>query len=538
MLKLDPQIAAIFQAQWRSRSHQGFRYRWIFYLTAAVWHALFVLFAWLLASVIPELDPGQVHRGMSWGLMAGMFFWQVAPVMMGGSGSSIDLKKLLVYPIAERKLLQIEVLLRLSSGTEVIILLLGAAVGVLRHPQIAGWRVVTLLLFIAMNLALSVGVRDLLERLLARKGVREVVVLLLVSLSALPRFAMSIITPEMWTQNAVVRSLRNLPGLPWPWEAHAAFVSGGGAWWSFPAVLFWLAVSAWFAQRQFHRRLAWDQAEQTAAPSVEKSSPWTRLTDLFFAWPSMVFPDPLAALLEKELRSLSRSPRFRIVFFMGFSFGLVVWAPLSFGRQRSGFMAENFLVVVSLYAALLLGDILFWNCFGFDRKAIQNYLVAPVKFSTVLLAKNLAALYFLLVEITAVAVVCAALRLNLDLQRLLDAYAVALMLGVYMLTAGNLTSVRSPRPVDPSQSWRQASTGRAQLMMLLVYPVIGIPITLAFLARYAFESNVAFYLVVASGYAVGVAAYLASMESALESVQMGQERLVGQLTRGEGPIAG
>ena len=43
----------------------------------------------------------------------------------------------------------------------------------------------------------------------------------------------------------------------------------------------------------------------------------------------------MEAQLEKELRFLSRAPRFRLVFMMGFSFGLLIWAPMAFGRATS-----------------------------------------------------------------------------------------------------------------------------------------------------------------------------------------------------------
>ncbi len=33
---------------------------------------------------------------------------------------------------------------------------------------------------------------------------------------------------------------------------------------------------------------------------------------------------------------LARSPRFRLVFLMGFSFGLLIWLPLAFGNKNPG----------------------------------------------------------------------------------------------------------------------------------------------------------------------------------------------------------
>ena len=88
--------------------------------------------------------------------------------------------------------------------------------------------------------------------------------------------------------------------------------------------------------------------------------------------PSRLLPDPIGILVEKEVRFLSRAPRFRLVFFMGFTFGLIIWLPLLLrGGQPAGFFGQNLLSLVSLYACLLLGEVLFWNSFGFDRQALH-----------------------------------------------------------------------------------------------------------------------------------------------------------------------
>ena len=54
--------------------------------------------------------------------------------------------------------------------------------------------------------------------------------------------------------------------------------------------------------------------------------------DRLYRFPSLLWRDPLAAIVEKELRSLARTPRFRMVFVMGFTFGVMVWLPMILGR--------------------------------------------------------------------------------------------------------------------------------------------------------------------------------------------------------------
>jgi ABC-2 type transport system permease protein len=91
--------------------------------------------------------------------------------------------------------------------------------------------------------------------------------------------------------------------------------------------------------------------------------------------------------------------------------------------------------------------------------------------------------------------------------------------------------------VNPTQSWKSASAGRLQALLLLIYPVLSIPVVLAFLARYAFESELAFYAVLSVGLSVGVAIYWVSRDSAIEALETRKEKFLGALTASEGPIS-
>jgi hypothetical protein len=71
---------------------------------------------------------------LSTGLFFVMLYWQLAPVISAGFGASLDLSKLLIYPIPRRKLFAVEVMLRLTNCAEMLILVAGAAVGLMRNP--------------------------------------------------------------------------------------------------------------------------------------------------------------------------------------------------------------------------------------------------------------------------------------------------------------------------------------------------------------------------------------------------------------------
>src|SRR5262249_17881179 len=162
---------------------------------------------------------------------------------------------------------------------------------------------------------------NLLERMLGRKRLREVILVLLVMVGALPQFM--IVTGsarplfrQMFSENSSVL---------WPWEAAARIALGGPAAAAWVALLAATALAYLFRRWQFESNLRFDaQAAQATTLSASAFAEESWSARLFRA-PSLLLPDPVGAIVEKELRTLSRTPRFRLVFIMGFTFGIVVW---------------------------------------------------------------------------------------------------------------------------------------------------------------------------------------------------------------------
>jgi ABC-2 type transport system permease protein len=193
--------------------------------------------------------------------------------------------------------------------------------------------------------------------------------------------------------------------------------------------------------------------------------------------------------------------------------------------------------MVAAYSLLILGDVVFWNVFGFDRSAAQLYFLTPSPFSMALAGKNVAAAIFVLLEVTGVGVVWTLLRMPLNPDMLVEAYAVTIVLTLYLLGAGNLASVSYPRPVNPERSTGAASSGRARLLLLLAYPVIALPVLLAYGAEYAFRSRLAFYIVLAFAAALGAAFYWVALGSAAAKSQRCREQFTESLAQSEGPVS-
>jgi ABC-2 type transport system permease protein len=72
---------------------------------------------------------------------------------------------------------------------------------------------------------------------------------------------------------------------------------------------------------------------------------------------------------------------------------------------------------------------------------------------------------------------------------------------------------------------------------MLLYPLSLLPVILAYVARYAFDSELAFYLVLALAAAIGGALYWIAMESAVSTATKHRERILHDLSSNDGPIA-
>jgi ABC-2 type transport system permease protein len=199
-------------------------------------------------------------------------------------------------------------------------------------------------------------------------------------------------------------------------------------------------------------------------------------------------------------------------------------------------MASNYLTFVCVYALLLLGEVCFWNSFGFDRGAAQLYYLVPAPFRTVIFAKNIAAVLFILAEIAAIVMLCSVIGMPVTAPKAMEAFSVAIVLTLFLLAAGNLASVYHPRAVDPSQSWR-SSASKFHALLLVLYPLFGIPIGLAYLARYAFDSGLAFYGVLLFDLALAAVTYRIAMDSAQGRAEAERERIVASLSEGAGPVS-
>jgi ABC-2 type transport system permease protein len=325
----------------------------------------------------------------------------------------------------------------------------------------------------------------------------------------------------------------------WPWTAAAWAALGHSELSALLSLAGWTLLAGWFGRSQFERNLRFDAVAAQATPLTNGASPAQAAAEAFFRFPARWLRDPLAAIVEKELRSLARTPRYRMVFVMGFSFGLMVWLPMILGNRagRNTTLSRHFLTVVCVYALTLLGQVSFWNCFGFDRSAALIYFAAPQPLAKTFAGKNLAALVFIYLEVFILTGVTSLFGVNLGTAQILETLLVIGICSLYMLALGNISSVQYPRGLNPERVSQGGASSRFQALIMLLYPVSLVPVLLAYVARYAFNSELAFYLVLGFAAVVGAVLYWIAMDSAVSTATHHRERIMRDLSNADGPIA-
>ena len=141
------------------------------------------------AAMIPSLiGPEDVENSLGGILLFAMGYWQLAPLMTLSLGVSLEMTKVMIYPVSIYTLFAAECSLRLATGFEILLLLTGLFGGLAwaGSPYLVELAV-AFVLFVAFNVLLSAGIRNFVERVFQRRRLREIVLVVLVSCTILPQ---------------------------------------------------------------------------------------------------------------------------------------------------------------------------------------------------------------------------------------------------------------------------------------------------------------------------------------------------------------
>ncbi len=526
-------IAAILRAQLLSMRWGRGRGNVARAIPLVVWYGFWLAVAVFACLAATWADAASLRRYLPLAFLAIAFYWQFMPVLTASLGRSLDLKKLAMYPVPHDKLFLVEVLLCLTSTLEMLLVIAGGLAGLIANRGIAAAPGILMagLAFIAFNALLASGTRSAIGRLMSKRKIREVVILVTTCLWMLPRIFMQLDIHPKWL-GPFADALR---GAAYPWSAAALLALGQFL--PLLTLLLWTLGALWFGRRQFERNLRFDVAAAQAQILATESSRRRRWSDALYRLPGVLWRDPLAAIVEKELRSLARTPRFRMVFVMGFTFGILVWLPMVMGRRGGRGSSEYFLALVCFYALSMLGQVTYWNSFGFDRSAAMFYFAAPQPMARVLIGKNIAAAIFVYLDIAILGAVVSVFNLGGGWQRVAETFVVIGVCALYLFGLGNMASVNYPRALNPERVSRGGGSAKAQGLLVLFYPLTLLPVALAYVARFALKSETAFVIVLALAAAIGAVVYWIGLDSAVIAAHRKREELLGELSKGEGPMA-
>ena len=392
------------------------------------------------------------------------FFWQIFPVMATAFTSNPDSSELLRFPLTYRSYFLVRLAYGLLDPASALgsVGLLGVLIGVTAaRPALFPWAAIALFNFALFNLLLMQTIFAWVERWLAQRRTREIMGVLFI----LATLSFQLIGPLMQqiTHGSHPKLLRSLsiaaqaqsvlpPGL----AADAIAQADNAKYFVGVTSLLFLSTLTFGIGSLLHLRIRaqfrGENLNETAArPTAQAIQP------VQLGWELPGLSQSVAAVFEKEVRYLARSGPMLLTLIMPiFMLAIIRMGPLN-AMRHSGMMSrtpDTAFPSAAAYSLLILTNLVY-NSFGGDAGGIQFFYASPVRFSHIVLGKNLTHAAVLLATTAfawlAVAYLYGAPHLAVTLATL----AGLLFAAPLNFTAGNLLSVYSPRKRDFSTFGRQ-----------------------------------------------------------------------------------
>jgi ABC-2 type transport system permease protein len=420
-------------------------------------------------------------------------FWQLFPMMATAFTNNPDSSELLRFPLTYRSYFLVRLAYGFFDPASALgtVALIGVFLGVaFARPILFPWAVLVLFIYGVFNLVLMQMVFAWLERWLAQRRTREIfgVLFILVMLS------FQLIGPivQHWGRGphadlgrALQIGERVQAMLPPGLSADAiARMAGGHALQGLASLLLLGSITlliGYFLHVRIRAQFRGENLTEVAArPTVKQVQP------LRIGWDLPGFSQSVAAVFEKEIRYLSRSGPMLLTLIMPM-FMLVIFrlGPLSALRHSSAMSRTPDVAFpgASAYALLVITNLVY-NSFGGDGGGLQFFYASPVRFSQIILGKNLTHAAILLVNFVFAWFAVTYLYGTPHLAVTIATIAGLLFAAPLNFTAGNLLSFYSPKKRDFATFGRQnvsQTTVLASFGMQAV--IVGVGIAVFALAR-------------------------------------------------------
>ena len=464
------------------------------------------------------------------------FFWQVFPVMATAFTNNPDSSDLLRFPLSYRSYF----LVRLAYGSFDIAPALGSMwlVGIflgigLARPTLLLWAGLVLLGFAMVNLLIMQMVFAWVERWLARRRTREILgvlfILLMLSLQLIGPLMEHFgrrSRPARWVEPLRTTQALFPPGLAADAIAQAARSHFMVSFSSFLLLCTFGTTIGYFLHVRLGAQYRGENLSEVAAPSAS-----IERQPLRPGWNLPGLPPSVAAVFEKEIRYLARSGPMLLTLIMPI-FMLVIFRLGPMSRQGSFFArAPNMAFPAAAGYALLILTNLVYNSFGGEATGIQFFYASPVRFSQIILAKNLTHATILVLEMALAWVAVTYLYGPPTPGIALATLAGLLFAAPVNLAAGNLLSIYSPKKLDYSTFGRQRASQTTVLVSLLVQiVVVGLGVTAFLVARSYGRSWIASAIFLALA-GISVTAYVIVLKKMDRIAEQRRETLISELCR-------
>lgn len=421
--------------------------------------------------------------------------WQVLPVMLASFGEQFDLGSLLRFPVGFQPFFLLFVVFGLSDLSTILggLCCLGVLVGTTAAlPPMFAWTALILAVFAAFNILLVRAIFAWIDRWLSQRKTREILGAIFMVLV----LSMQLMNPAFWQrghrsqrsgahqENQIEQFLAS----PWVKTANEVqtFIPPGLAAVALRQAaenqsalalealgilsIFVLGAGSvlGFRLRAEYRgeNLGAAPARKTVAASSGKAVAVPPKIAVSETEGRMAISGPIAAIMEKEIRSLFRS--LPLLYAIGAPLVMVLVFSGVFIRGNSARVPVPLLAFpLCVFFAQIGFRMLFSNSLGTEGAGIQLYFLSPTSMRTVLLAKNL-----LHSAVFAVSMVIAGILATLRLGPpggVMLAATIAFLLFVLMvnLAVGNIFSLTMPFRVNSGRISRQRGSQASALFSLL-----------------------------------------------------------------------
>lgn len=400
-------------------------------------------------------------------------FWQIFPVMASAFTQNVDTSALLRFPLSYSSYL----IVRLAYGALDITTALGLcwSAGLLIGVSIADVTLLPWALFaigglIVFNLLLARMIFVWIEHWLSLRRSREVISVFFLLLLVCFQLAGPVLgrysrLPTIKRFHALERLIPLERALPPGLGADAIQAAGEGRFAS--ALLSVLALAGYSAAvlLPLHMRLHKQyQGEVISSGDNKKAALPRDSTAVRRGWKVPLASGPVSAIFEKELHYFLRSGPMLFAMVMPVVVIIILWG------GRKGFMhhqAGLLFPIGAAYCLLVMNNILY-NSFGGDGGGIQFFLLSPISFRQIMLAKNLAQFTVLAAELFVLWVGVSVIYQPPNLNSLGLTFAWYLVAAPLNFSAGNLLSVYSPKRIDYSTFGRQRASESAIFVSLAI----------------------------------------------------------------------